>query len=223
MGYQSRVVSGYYAAPGRYDARTRHTPVTGEDAHFWIEVLLPGGTWAAVEPTPGYELMSPALSIGERIVEFLLLAWLRVRSNSAAIALGLVVLGLIVAFRRQILDRISTFWWWILARGSSRDRAIRTLRLMELRSSRADLRRPPGRTPARWYRSIAANAPTESRAELERLLAIAGWASHAPENPTRRPWSDPDIDSACRRAVRSWTLNRFLSHRRSIIPEGTVS
>ena len=59
LGYPTRVVSGLYAAPGRYDPRTRHTPVTREDVHFWAEVRLPDGLWVAIEPTPGYELLPP--------------------------------------------------------------------------------------------------------------------------------------------------------------------
>ncbi len=67
LGYPTRVVSGLYAAPGRYDPRTRHTPVTGDDVHFWAEVRLPDGRWVAVEPTPGYELMPPVRAWSERI------------------------------------------------------------------------------------------------------------------------------------------------------------
>ena len=42
LGYPARAVSGLYAAPGRYDPRTRHTPVTGDDVHFWAEVRIAG-------------------------------------------------------------------------------------------------------------------------------------------------------------------------------------
>jgi protein-glutamine gamma-glutamyltransferase len=224
LGYPSRVVGGYYAAPGRSDARTRHTPVTAEDVHFWVEVLLPGGTWAAVEPTPGYDLMGPALSLGEQIAEFLRVGWLRLRSNALLIVLGLVASVMAIGFRRRILDGASTLSWWLPSRGPARDRVLRTFRLMELRLGRAGLRRPPGRTPLRWCRSIAMGAPGESRAELERLLEIASWASHAPVNPTLPlPWPEPDIDLACRRAVRTWTLSRLVSQRRSLIPEGIPS
>jgi hypothetical protein len=198
--------------------------VTGEDVHVWVEVLLPGGTWAAVEPTPGYEIMGPSLSLGEQVAELFRMGWLRLRSNAVAIVLGVVALILAIGSRSRILDSASTLSWWLLAGGPARDRALRTFRLMELRLSRAGLQRPPGRTPLRWYRSIAAGAPSEARHELERLLEIAGWAGHAPENPARPlPWPEPDIDLACRRAVRSWTLGRFLSHRRSLIPEGIPS
>ncbi len=38
LGYPTRLVSGLYAAPGKFDARTGHTPVTQDDVHFWVEV-----------------------------------------------------------------------------------------------------------------------------------------------------------------------------------------
>ena len=222
LGYPCRVVSGYYAAPDHYDPKTRHTPVTSADVHFWVEVLVPGGTWAAVEPTPGYELIQPALSLGERVGAALGRAGRLIRANVVPIAEGLLIGTLAVVCRRRLLDCGSTLSWWLLARGSVRDRAIRTLRLMELRSSWAGLRRPAGRTPTRWYREIAADAPVESRHDLERLLAIAGWARHAPGVATHpRPWSEPEINLTCRRAVRSWTLTRFRSRRRSFLAQET--
>src|SRR5205807_1640324 len=67
LGHPVRVVSGLYAAPGRYDPRTRHTPVTRDDVHVWVEVRLPDGVWVAIEPTPGYELLPPAYPWTERL------------------------------------------------------------------------------------------------------------------------------------------------------------
>jgi hypothetical protein len=214
LGYQCRVIGGYYASPGRYDPKTRHTLVTGEDVHFWVEVLLPNGLWAAVEPTPGYELMGPVLSPVEIVIKVLGSAWSFVQSNAVRVVAALVVVVFSFEFRRLILDGLSTLWWWLSPRGRSRDRLIRTLRLVELRSIRAGLPRPPGSTPARWYRSISIYAPSPLRAELEQLIAMAGWASHAPERPERvSPWSDREIDTICSRAVRCWTLGRFRAHQ----------
>jgi len=219
LGYPSRVMGGYYASPARHDARSRHTPVTAEDAHFWVEVLLPGGIWAAVEPTPGYELLGPALSLGGLISEALGRAWSSLRANAPAILAGLVAAGLLIGFRRQVFDHFATLSWRLSACGPSRDRAIRTLRLVESRSGWAGLARPPGRTPSRWYRSIAPDAPHDLRAGLARLVAMADWASFAPEDATRvPPWSDLDVRSTCSRAVRDWTLGRFRSHHRPPTP-----
>ncbi len=215
LGYPCRVVSGFYASPTRYDPRTRHTPVTAEDVHFWVEVLLPNGVWAAVEPTPGYELMGLALSLGELAMNALRAAWSGLRANIVPIVAGLAGFGLLVGLRRRVLDVIATALWSLARTGQPRDRLIRTLRLVESRSSRAGMPRPPGSTPSRWYRSIATDAPGELRAELERLVAMADWANHAPESSTRPPlWSDFEIHSTFWRVVQGWTLGRFRSHLR---------
>jgi transglutaminase-like putative cysteine protease len=70
LGYPTWLVSGYYAAPDHYDPQSGHTPVTADDVHFWTEVMLPGRVWVVIEPTPGYEVMAPALPFSERLAAF---------------------------------------------------------------------------------------------------------------------------------------------------------
>lgn len=38
LGYTTRLVSGFYADPERFDIESRHTPVFADDVHFWVEV-----------------------------------------------------------------------------------------------------------------------------------------------------------------------------------------
>ena len=109
LGYPTRVVSGLYAAPGRYDPRTRHTPVTGDDVHFWAEVRLPDGLWVAVEPTPGYELMPPVRPWSERIARAL---WRRrklgARPRRSACWRPSLSFVAIMIRRHDVLDRLAT-------------------------------------------------------------------------------------------------------------------
>ncbi len=93
LGYPTRVVSGLYASPGQYDPRTRHTPVTGDDVHFWAEVRLPNGLWIAIEPTPGYELLPPIRPWSERIAQALSAAGRWVRNHAAGLVVALAGLG----------------------------------------------------------------------------------------------------------------------------------
>src|SRR5581483_1115121 len=37
LGYQTRLVNGFYVSPDHFDAVTQHTPVVKEDLHFWAE------------------------------------------------------------------------------------------------------------------------------------------------------------------------------------------
>ena len=55
--------------PDAYDPETAHTPVRASDLHFWPELLLRDGQWLVVEPTPGYEVLGPALPLSERTAE----------------------------------------------------------------------------------------------------------------------------------------------------------
>lgn len=59
LGYSTRLVSGFYANPERFDVTKGHTPVNSADVHFWCEVYV-AGTWVTLEPTPGYEVLTPA-------------------------------------------------------------------------------------------------------------------------------------------------------------------
>ena len=219
LGYPTRVVSGYHASPRRYDPESRQTPVVAEDVHFWVEVLLTDGTWVAVEPTPGYELMGPALSVGERLLEALLRGWTKLKANALVAILG-VILGLVILiFRRAILDRASTARWWVATRRDTPRRVVRTLALLDQRSRRARIPRPPGRTPARWYVPLAIRM-NGSAQDLKRLTSMADWVCYARETSGRpSPWSNGEVRSTCDEAIRVWTLKRLGAHRRSFSSE----
>ena len=60
--------------------------MTGDDVHFWAEVRLSNGTWVAIEPTPGYELLPPVRPWSERIARA---CWAS-RSRRELHALGLL-------------------------------------------------------------------------------------------------------------------------------------
>jgi hypothetical protein len=212
LGYPARVVSGLYAGPERYDPRTRHTPVTREDVHFWAEVILPGGPAVAIEPTPGYRLMEPRLPWAERIAAALGAAWAWAVDHPGV--LGSVLLGLAAAlrFRREALDVLATATWAITSRRDWRGCVLATLRLLERRSSWVGHPRPPSQTLARWYGPITASAGEggEARDEFGRLIRLADWALYAHDgSPQRPPWDEREIRSTCRHVVRAWTLGRF--------------
>jgi protein-glutamine gamma-glutamyltransferase len=210
LGYPTRVVSGLYVAPGRYDPRTRHTPVTGEDVHFWAEVRLPDGLWVAVEPTPGYELMPPVRLWSDRIAEAFVDMGKWARRQTApllASAIGIVA----IAFLRQLLlDRLATIRFALFPEPDSRRFVMRALKLIERRARWAGHMRPPGLALARWYGPLANGAACEPRAALEGLVRLADWAMHAPDQTKlSASLAGYDIRQTCRSAVGTWTLARF--------------
>ena len=196
-----------YAAPAHYDARTRHTPVTADGVHFWVQVLLPCGVWAEIEPTPGYELLAPSPTWTE-----LAAAWLSAARGWASghwmLLAGLTLSGAIVAAqRRRLLDLGATGGWVVVARRPSRRTVLITLRLLEARSRWAGLARPPDQTRARWYGRFE---PGETESGLRDLVRLGDWALYAPvDSPRPRNESMLDLSESCHVAVSNWTLGRF--------------
>jgi hypothetical protein len=205
-------VSGLYASPERYDPRTRHTPVTREDVHFWAEVRMPNGVWVAVEPTPGFALMPPIRPWSERLALALAAAGWWAVAHALGLLAGAVLLGVVVVRRHDLLDRLLTLAFWLSPAVDSRRRVLRALRLVERRARWAGSPRPQGLTLARWYRPLARRVSGESGNVLEGLVRLADWAIHAPP-AERAAWPPPpnpsEIEQTCRSAVRAWTLTRF--------------
>ena len=210
LGYPTRLVSGLYAAPGKYDPRTRHTPVTRDDVHFWVEVRLPNGHWVAVEPTPGYELMPPVLSWSDRLADALLTAARWAQHAPAERAVVLVrahgarpsppLLGRSAGDDRFRLTPAHNPRWLVLE----------ALRLIERRARWAGAHgRLVQRSGAGIRRSHA--IPRLSHARPSKSSSVlSDWAVHAPERDDQlAPPVRQTIQQTCRLAVSVWTLDRF--------------
>jgi hypothetical protein len=222
QGYPARVVSGLYAAPERYDVRTRQTPVTREDVHFWAEVVFPGRTLVAIEPTPGYRLSGPSKPWSERLAGALRAAREWGKTHAATLVLAVFGMAAGYRFRGEARDALATSSWWITSGRAGQGCVLMTLRLVERRSGWAGYPRPPGLTLARWYGPIMM-AADESRGDLGRLVRVADRILYAAEgNEALLPWDERDIRILCRRVVRAWTLGRFRAVVRSQTRRGTA-
>ena len=221
LGYPARLVSGLYAAPDRHDPRTRHTPVTAEDVHVWAEVRLPDGIWIAVEPTPGYELLPPAVSWSELIVRILnrMGHWVNQHGNFLLVASSL--LAALIGWRRHLLDGLGALAFALFPDREPRRRVLRALRLVERRARWAGYPRPPCLTLLRWYRPGNHDGQAEPESSLRTLIVLANWAAHAPgQQGCSVPSPHTEIDRVCYQAVRCWTVDRFRVAFAS--PPGTV-
>lgn len=215
LGYNVRVVSGFYVSPAKYDVRTHHTHVDREDIHFWVEVRF-SGSWIAIEPTPGYTVMGPSRSWLERLAGIWAVAWRWCLDHAFPLAVLTAAGWGAFLIRRRLLDWTTTLVWLLSRRRASRRWILGTLRLIDQRARWAGRPRPPQSTPQRWYGALAATEPAETRQELEQLVRLADWALHCPvPSATSASWSDRDVELTCRRAVRVWTLRRFQSVARS--------
>ncbi|OJW13041.1 MAG: hypothetical protein BGO49_19730 [Planctomycetales bacterium 71-10] len=206
-GHSARLVTGLYAAPSRYDAKTRHTPVRREDVHTWVEVRIPCGLWIPVEPTPGYELPGPSPAALAGIWAAFRSAAGRVAGRPVACATLAALALLAVRFRREAADALATLAWRASLRGPSRRGVIRTVALLELRARLVDAARPPGESLRSWYGPLAPAADVGR--DLESLLALAEWSLYAPPDADAPSPAGSDPIAACRRAVRAWKRARF--------------
>lgn len=205
LGYPSRVVSGLYANPDRYDRRSRRTEVLPEDVHFWVEVYVDGSTWATVEATPGYEVLGPPVPWWQQAWRgaTAFAGWLA-RNPLPLTAFGLALV-LIYHLRRQVADALATFRWR-LALWRSPDRLVcETLRLLERRTVLAGLARAPTTPLQRHYLPVMSRATHRERLLLEQTLELAGRVLYSPS---------PGLCSAAARqvccdVVRCWSMQRI--------------
>ena len=150
LGYSTRLVSGFYARPERYDSKKRHTPVYAEDAHFWCEVSLGAGLWLTLEPSPGYGILQPPLGLSARLWNLLLAVYQRAVENLFLIALLVLATAVILFNRRRIQDRLLTWRWQSALRKAPDRRALELAQLVDHRLRLVGMTRKTGTTLRRW-------------------------------------------------------------------------
>jgi protein-glutamine gamma-glutamyltransferase len=205
-GYRTRLVSGFYAHPDHYDPESQHTPVVKEDLHFWAELMLPNGDWLVLEPTPGFEVAGPKLSLSEQIkaaaVSFAFWAW----RNSVTLLVGMVIGIVLWIRRRELFDAVSIRCWrWFPGR-TWRDQVRRVVRHLERRGRWVGTPRTPRQTVATWLKSALA-VPGDTALDLNQLTHMAEWASYGPE--LLPPWTETESLAVCRRILDFWTVKRW--------------
>ena len=215
LGYSTRLVSGFYVSPDHFDPLTRHTPVVWDDLHFWAEVLLPGGDWLVLEPTPGYEILGPSQPWSERILSALAGVVYWAERHAGELLFGSLALAGLWWRRRELLDVLAVVAWrWAGSR--SWDRCVRqAIGLLERRGRWVGHPRLPFQTVTHWLRSALPADP----AEVAELVRMAEWASYGSDLPP--PWKGAEVRSACRRTLDRWTLKRWQRAGRPILVGGS--
>lgn len=170
IGYPSRLVSGFYARPDRYDTNKRHTPVMAADAHFWCEVSLGAGMWVTLEPSPGYDILQPPPGLLARLWNVIVAVGQLALDN--ILLLTLLASAAVVVFfnRRRLQDLLLTVRWRLTLRKSPAHRAIGLARLIDHRLRLAGIRRTRGTTLRRWARQPVLSPVSE---ELARVADLA--------------------------------------------------
>jgi transglutaminase-like putative cysteine protease len=206
LGYQTRLISGFYVSPEHYDAVTRHTPVVRGDLHFWAEVALPSGDWLVIEPTPGYEVLGPNLPWSERALAMLLAVARWLWEHIAAIGVFIVFISILSWKRRELLDALAVTLFRLLPASSWRRCVQRVLWLLERRGRWAGCPRATSQTTSAWLRTLLL-ARSDQADEIQQLTRMAEWCAYAPELTT--PWHVAEVQNVCRRVLDTWTLRRW--------------
>lgn len=213
LGYPTRLVSGFYVNPERWNEQTGHYHLMREEVHFWPELLVDGKYWVPLEPTPGFDLMPPRLTW---------LAWLLRRTEAAwewcchhpwlltSLAVGGVLL---YALRRTLLNGILTLRWRWSPRSDARRRVQATLRILEQRGAWSGMPRPPGTPVQRWYPGLAAELKADPATPLT-FSRLVNWALYAPDGlPTAA--SPAEADHVCQAMISVYSLRRLRQAARS--------
>ncbi|MCA9115448.1 MAG: transglutaminase domain-containing protein [Planctomycetaceae bacterium] len=181
LGYSTRIASGFYVRPESYDVRSRHTPVCTDDGHFWVEISLGRDIWIPLEPTPGYELLLPPVSLLARLGRAVVNAGLWLVTHPL-LCLSIVALSITCFLLRNRLADTADEWRWRLWRHHSwRGEVLAAVRLLDRRLNRAGWKRPPGTPAVAWIERHLASLPGGCPPELRQVLSLAEAAAWAPD------------------------------------------
>jgi len=221
LGYPTRLVSGFYARPEKYDPKSRHTPVHKDDAHVWVEVHLTAGTWATVEPTPGYEVLQPPPGFIERVTASCLAAARWMLDRWPPLLMGALCVVALYRVRLVCWERLHTMAWQLSKRCSTRSHVLATWRLLDRRLTWAGLRRPPSCAPAEWCRRFE----TAGSPMADRLLSVAEWADwarFAPDIPDQVVAESTTVRTNCDEVIRVVTVRALRQASADSHPANTM-
>ena len=216
-GYPTRLVTGFYADPKRYDRRAGQTAVLKEDAHTWLEVGVARGTWVPVEPTPGYE--SPRMVLTWREFAWTLAVslgrWMRTQWRLIAVAASLALI--MVWQRRRLVDITASLTWRTQLLGGPRPALLATVRLLECRARLAGCSRPRNKTLVAWHGRWLTAMRGDASASGSRLMFLINWSLYAPRS-VEVPLPPAQVKQICREAVRSASLKTMRHARSGLCP-----
>lgn len=218
LGHSTRVVTGFYVDPAKYEQQSRHTPVSRGDVHVWLEIYTSPGTWVTLEPTPGYEVLRPAPNLWQRCLQTLIAVVMHVWQNSWSYAVCSLLVITAWRFRAEVSDRILTGLWHLQRDRHSRQHVLRTLLLLEKRCRWIGFVRGPSDTASKWLLSLADTQGAQEHDVVCRFSRMSDWAQYAPPHQTAIPESH--LREICHDIVNYLTLVHIkdLRSRRSTRP-----
>jgi hypothetical protein len=209
LGYPTRVASGLYVNPARYDRTSQQTKVIAEDAHFWVEVAVSGTTWMTVDPTPGYEVRAPRRNVAQSLVAAAREVWRWTTRHWTYLVVGLALAACLGSIRLHLLNGWYTLLWAASQASSPTARLLATVYLLERRARLAGCGRPAHVTLRGWYLPLASVIAPRDKPSIEAVLSSVAATLYGSQ-----PLASPAADR-CPQIARIWTLNRFQAAARA--------
>ncbi len=216
LGFDTRVVTGFYANPENYDPITRRTPVYSKDLHFWVEVRERQGNWITVDPSPGYEVLYERTTWHAALWSWIQGACTTLASHPIWTTSWILLVGLVYCERFFISCLLRWTVWSFRKSDLPRQRILGTLRLLE---STIALSPGNGRHSdmpiGHWLHSLV--SPEGIRpAEREAFDRMTRWALYAASSAPA--YREEEIATACRGMAR-WCLRWAVETERSRWPQ----
>ncbi len=222
LDYPARFVSGFYARPDRYDPKSGLTAVLSEDVHCWAEVLVQRDYWVTLEPSPGYELLAPPMSLMEWIASFLWLAYSEATQRPLPIGILSILLLLGIIYRTRLLDVIDVVLLHTRAVWNRRQYTLSTMHTLDRRCQRTGLPRPQGTSPRYWLnhlantiRDQASNTASSQTSELPPVEAFLFNVERSLYDPAIQNCAAQSSTEHCHAALTIWSWNNLMRISRS--------
>lgn len=182
QGHATRMVSGFYVDPDKYDADSRHTPVLSNDVHFWLEVRVPGGDWVPVEATPGYEVLSPPPGLWQRAWNVLASAGRFVARHWIMTCVLAMTLLAVWWKRRRAIDLLYLVRWRLIVWWSPHQAVRSTIELLRQRACLAGRKLRNSTTHHQWLSELIAQDSEGEQAKVlyafRREIDAAAYSGH---------------------------------------------
>ena len=211
LGFRCRLATGFYAQAADYDSKAGGVVVASDDLHTWVEVALHDHRWITVEPTPGYEVLVPPLTIWQRIQAACYATGRELARHPLLFSLLIITIGCASYFWRQVIDTLSILWWMCEVRCGANRCLSATRRLLERRAWLAGLKRPASMPLARWYRetiALAADSGEQACTNFANMMSLVLYASpqrYSREIHQRQHW----VLDTCATVVRTYSLRQL--------------
>ena len=213
MGFTTRLVSGFYASPEKFDSRTGLTPIHAEDVHFWAEIYLGDGVWHTIEATPGYDILRPRPDWRKQIAVMIHDVGQWISRHLFWIAGGsLVGIGMFV-YRRELIIVYYDVKDRICPARDERQTVLRAARQLERCLVAAGSRRPPGVSPPHWVEQQGLCIRVEDH-DWNLFLTLWNRSLFLP-GTSQRPLT-AEVHALCRRIRRKLSASHMKVHLRGL-------